>query len=158
MEISDSVKTLGRRLGVELDSYGFCHTTLFDPLQTSRDGIYVAGPFREPKDIPETVMEASGAAANVSKLLSSSRHSLALKANILQNWISPIRIRELVSSSVIVAAISVVIWMFLKLQNMRRASQVLSMLKTICTFQVMRPYYSLPAYKNLMVPLFSPRG
>jgi len=79
MEISDDVKTLGRRLGVELDSYGFCHTTLFDPLQTTRDGIYVAGPFREPKDIPETVMEASGAAANVSKLLAPSRHSLALK-------------------------------------------------------------------------------
>ncbi len=26
------------------------------------------------------------------------------------------------------------------------------------TFQVMRPYYSLPAYKNLIVPLFSPRA
>jgi heterodisulfide reductase subunit A len=63
MEISESVKTLGHNLGVELDSYGFCHTTLFDPLQTSREGIYVAGPFREPKDIPETVIEASGAAA-----------------------------------------------------------------------------------------------
>jgi len=26
------------------------------------------------------------------------------------------------------------------------------------TFQIMRPYYSLPAYKNLIVPLFSPRS
>ena len=26
------------------------------------------------------------------------------------------------------------------------------------TFQVMRPYFSLPAYKNLIVPLFSPRA
>jgi branched-chain amino acid transport system ATP-binding protein len=26
------------------------------------------------------------------------------------------------------------------------------------TFQVMRPYYTLPAYKNLIVPLFSPRA
>jgi len=26
------------------------------------------------------------------------------------------------------------------------------------TFQIMRPYYSLPAYKNLVVPLFSPRA
>jgi branched-chain amino acid transport system ATP-binding protein len=26
------------------------------------------------------------------------------------------------------------------------------------TFQVMRPYYSLPAFKNLIVPLFSPRA
>jgi len=26
------------------------------------------------------------------------------------------------------------------------------------TFQIMRPYYSLPAFKNLVVPLFSPRA
>jgi branched-chain amino acid transport system ATP-binding protein len=26
------------------------------------------------------------------------------------------------------------------------------------TFQIMRPYFSLPAYKNLVVPLFSPRA
>jgi heterodisulfide reductase subunit A len=77
MEISDSVKDLGRNLGIELDPYGFCHTTLFDPLQTSRPGIYVAGPFREPKDIPETVIEASGAAANAARLLSPARNTLA---------------------------------------------------------------------------------
>ncbi|MGW8317673.1 MAG: FAD-dependent oxidoreductase [Candidatus Promineifilaceae bacterium] len=73
MEISDSVKALGQTLGIELDSYGFCHTTLFHPLQTSRAGVYVAGPFREPKDIPETVVEASGAAATV---IAPARHSL----------------------------------------------------------------------------------
>ena len=76
MEISESVKELGRSLGVGLDSYGFCHTTLFDPLQTSQKGIYVAGPFREPKDIPETVVEASGAAASVAQLLAPARHTL----------------------------------------------------------------------------------
>jgi len=26
------------------------------------------------------------------------------------------------------------------------------------TFQIMRPYYSLPAYKNVVIPLFSPRA
>jgi len=77
MEISESVKELGRNLGIELDTYGFCHTTLFDPLQTSRPGIYVAGPFREPKDIPETVVEASGAAACAAQLLSPARFTLA---------------------------------------------------------------------------------
>ena len=70
------MKKLGRDLGIGLDSYGFCHTTLFDPLQTSKDGIYVAGPFREPKDIPETVIEASGAAASVARLLAPARHTL----------------------------------------------------------------------------------
>ena len=77
MEISDSVKQLAKNLGVELDEYGFCHTTLFDPLQTSQEGIYVAGPFREPKDIPETVIEASGTAAAAAQLLAPARFSLA---------------------------------------------------------------------------------
>jgi len=76
MEISDSVKQLGHKLGIALDPYGFCHTTLFDPLQSSRAGIYVAGPFREPKDIPETVMEASGAATAAARLLAPARHTL----------------------------------------------------------------------------------
>ena len=77
MEISDSVKRLGQELNVELDEYGFCHTTLFDPVQTSREGIFVAGPFREPKDIPETVIEASAAAASAARLLAPARFSLA---------------------------------------------------------------------------------
>ncbi len=76
MEISDSVRKLGQDLAIELDDYGFCHTTLFHPLETSRPGIFVAGPFREPKDIPETVVEASGAAACSAALLSEARHTL----------------------------------------------------------------------------------
>jgi len=80
MEISDQVKQLGRDLGIELDDYGFCHTTLFDPLQSSRAGIYVAGPFREPKDIPESVIEASGAAGAAGALIASARGTLARKA------------------------------------------------------------------------------
>lgn len=77
MEIAEPVKQLANRLRIELNDYGFCHTTLFDPLQTSRPGIYVAGPFREPKDIPETVVEASGASASAARLLAGARHSLA---------------------------------------------------------------------------------
>ncbi len=76
MEISESVRDLGKRLGVELDQYGFCHTALFNPLQTSRPGIFAAGPFRTPKDIPESVTEASGAAAAAASQLSRSRFTL----------------------------------------------------------------------------------
>ncbi len=76
MEISESVRELGRRLGIELDDYGFCHTVQFDPLQTSKPGIYVVGPFREPKDIPESVVEASGAAAAAGALLARARGTL----------------------------------------------------------------------------------
>ncbi len=80
MEISESVKKLGRDLGIELDEYGFCSTPLFNPLETSRPGIFAAGPFREPKDIPESVVDASGAAARAAGLLASARHTLTQKA------------------------------------------------------------------------------
>jgi heterodisulfide reductase subunit A-like polyferredoxin len=76
MEISEGVRELGRKLRVELDNYGFCHTVQFDPLQTSQPGIYAVGPFREPKDIPEAVVEASGAAAAAGALLAQARGTL----------------------------------------------------------------------------------
>jgi heterodisulfide reductase subunit A-like polyferredoxin len=76
MEIPESVRRLGRELGVELDDYGFCHTALFNPLETSRPGLYAAGPFREPKDIPESIVEATGAAGRAGGLLSAARHTL----------------------------------------------------------------------------------
>jgi len=76
MEISPQVRELGRKLGVELDDYGFCHTAQFNPLETSKRGIYAVGPFREPKDIPESVMEASGAAALAGGLLAPARGTL----------------------------------------------------------------------------------
>jgi heterodisulfide reductase subunit A len=62
---------------VELDEYGFCQTTQFAPLQTSQPGVYAIGPFREPKDIPEAVVDASGAAAATGALLASARGALA---------------------------------------------------------------------------------
>jgi heterodisulfide reductase subunit A-like polyferredoxin len=77
MEMSQKVRDLGGKLGVQLDDYGFCRTIPFRPLETSRAGIFAAGPFLEPKDIPETVMDASGAAANAEVLLAQVRGALA---------------------------------------------------------------------------------
>jgi heterodisulfide reductase subunit A-like polyferredoxin len=79
MEVSPKVRELGRRLGIELDDYGFCHTVQFNPLETSRAGIYAVGPFREPKDIPESIVEASGAAAAVASRLSEARFTLTTR-------------------------------------------------------------------------------
>jgi heterodisulfide reductase subunit A-like polyferredoxin len=78
MEIAPEVQDLAGRLGIDLDDYGFCHTAQFQPLQTSKPGIYAVGPFREPKDIPESVTEASGAAALAGSLLSSGRGTLVV--------------------------------------------------------------------------------
>ncbi|MGD0780098.1 MAG: NAD(P)-binding protein [Dehalococcoidales bacterium] len=70
---------LAERLGIDLNKYQFCQTGEFSPVETSRPGIFVAGVFQAPKDIPETVMQASAAAANSSALLSSARHTLTVE-------------------------------------------------------------------------------
>ncbi len=70
---------LAGRLGIDLNHYNFCKTDGFTPVNTSRDGIYVCGAFQGPKDIPETVMQASGAAAASAALLSEARGTLVQK-------------------------------------------------------------------------------
>jgi heterodisulfide reductase subunit A len=67
---------LAQKLGLELNPYGFCETGGFTPVATSRPGVFAAGAFTGPRDIPETVMQASAAAGEASGLLSQSRHSL----------------------------------------------------------------------------------
>ncbi len=62
---------------IELNSHGFCKTNPFNPLETSRSGIFVSGAFQGPADIPEAVMGASGANALASALLSSRRGQLS---------------------------------------------------------------------------------
>ncbi len=59
--------------GIEADEYGFAKTSKLNPVQTSRNGIYVAGIYQGPKDIPETVIQGSGAAAGAMSLLGDSR-------------------------------------------------------------------------------------
>jgi heterodisulfide reductase subunit A-like polyferredoxin len=80
MEMAASTRELADRLGIEVDQNGFCNTVQYNPLQTSREGIYAVGPFREPKDIPESLLEASGAAAQAGALLRSARGSLTREA------------------------------------------------------------------------------
>ena len=69
-------RQLAELLGVELDDDGFACTRTFSPVTTSSGGIYVCGPFSEPKDIPETVMEASSASAKAMALLAEKRGTL----------------------------------------------------------------------------------
>ena len=61
---------LAEMLGLELDEHGFWVPLdeNLQPVETSRPGIFLAGAGAGPKDIPETVSQASGAAAKVLKL------------------------------------------------------------------------------------------
>jgi heterodisulfide reductase subunit A len=67
---------LCKKLGVELNKYNFCKSPEFNPLETSTPGIYACGTILGPKDIPETVGQASGAVAEISALLASERGRL----------------------------------------------------------------------------------
>ncbi|MFH0811746.1 MAG: NAD(P)-binding protein, partial [Pseudomonadota bacterium] len=67
---------LAKKIGVNLNRFGFCQTQTFTPNQTSRPGIYVAGVFEAPMDIPETVMGSSSAAALAEQLLAEARGTM----------------------------------------------------------------------------------
>ncbi|MFN2166115.1 MAG: hypothetical protein ACK2U9_07610, partial [Anaerolineae bacterium] len=56
---------LAGAVGLPLNEYGFVERDAYQPVRTERPGLFVAGACGEPKDIPETVAEAAGAAAVV---------------------------------------------------------------------------------------------
>jgi len=64
---------LAETLDIALNEYGFVKTDPMQPLVTSREGIYVSGAAESPKDIPETVMQSSGAACEAASLISEAR-------------------------------------------------------------------------------------
>jgi heterodisulfide reductase subunit A len=68
---------LAQKFGIKLTSQGFCKTNPVHPMETSRPGIFASGSFLGPIDIPESVMNASGANALCSQLLSYRRGELA---------------------------------------------------------------------------------
>ncbi len=76
MQPSAQVKELGQSLGVDLNKYGFAEAAELTGVETNVPGIFVAGSFSGPRDIPETVMQASAAAGASQSLLSESRGTL----------------------------------------------------------------------------------
>jgi heterodisulfide reductase subunit A len=76
MEHPKHSRELSEKLGIELNDFDFCETTIFTPISTNRPGIFVSGVFQDPKDIPDSVAQASGAAARASSIISSQRDTL----------------------------------------------------------------------------------
>ena len=73
LEPSASLQEQAGRMEVALNRWGFAQTAELSPLDTSRPGVFVGGAFQEPKDIPDTVMQASAAAARAMSLLAPAR-------------------------------------------------------------------------------------
>jgi heterodisulfide reductase subunit A len=56
-------RRLAESLGIPLDSCGYGSAGEFDPVRSGRDGIFMAGGFRGPCDVPDAALEGSAAAA-----------------------------------------------------------------------------------------------
>jgi len=69
-------KKLAKEFSLDLNKYEFCETSSFTPVDSPKEGIFITGAFTEPKDIPESVMQGSAAAARTLSLLSAEKGKL----------------------------------------------------------------------------------
>jgi len=79
LETPKHVLELAEKAGVRLTPHNFAAVSDFAPVTTSKAGIFTCGAFAGPKDIPQSVMEGSAAAAAAADVLAPSRHELARK-------------------------------------------------------------------------------
>jgi len=75
LQVPESSKELAQTLGIAVDKYRFLDSQPFAPVETSRPGVYACGVFQGPKDIPESVTQASAAAGTAGALLADGRDS-----------------------------------------------------------------------------------
>jgi heterodisulfide reductase subunit A-like polyferredoxin len=74
LESSPDALRLAQDLGIDTKpDTRFATTSVFTPVNTNKPGVYVCGAFQAPKDIPQSVMEASAAAAAAGELLNAAR-------------------------------------------------------------------------------------
>ncbi len=76
LEPASDMAELANKLGLELNKFNFCQPAELTGVGTNKPGIFVAGAFSGPKDIPETVMQASAAAADSAANLAEARGTL----------------------------------------------------------------------------------
>ncbi len=67
---------LAKTIGIDLNEHLHAATKTLEPVSSSRPGVFVCGAFQEPKDIPQSVMEASAAASTATGPLAKARGTL----------------------------------------------------------------------------------
>ncbi len=75
----EGAAALAKAVGAKLNEFGFCDTDELRPVETSVPGVFVCGTFSGPKDIPDSIAQASGAAGKVNALLAKERGTLVTK-------------------------------------------------------------------------------
>ena len=76
MEISPEVVEIAQKMGIQLSEGRFCQTGSFNPVATSKEGVFVCGAFQGPKDIPQSVVDSSAAATAAGEILRTARNTL----------------------------------------------------------------------------------
>ncbi len=76
VEIPHKTVDLAARLGVQLGPNRFLEADCLRPVSTSRPGVYACGVLTGPKDIPQTVAEASAAASAATGAIAAGRGTL----------------------------------------------------------------------------------
>jgi heterodisulfide reductase subunit A-like polyferredoxin len=71
---------LAQAASIATNRWGFAESPPFELVSTSRKGVFTCGAFQSPKDIPESVGQASAAAAAAARLLAEGRGTLAVQA------------------------------------------------------------------------------
>ncbi len=74
-----ATKELAAHCAIDTDRWGFVVSPPLEQVSTSRPGAFTCGVFQSPKDIPETVGQASGAAGAAAALLAEARGTLLSK-------------------------------------------------------------------------------
>ena len=75
LETPNSMVRLAERIGIHMTPDRFASISAFMPVHTSKRGVFTCGAFNGPRDIPQSVTGGSAAAASVSALLTSVRHT-----------------------------------------------------------------------------------
>ncbi|MBI9086273.1 MAG: FAD-dependent oxidoreductase [Desulfobacterales bacterium] len=74
---SPGTQEIAEQTGIELNRWGFVQTNPFSPAHTARTGIFVGGSFSGPKDIGDSVITASDAALEASRVIHAAGGSLS---------------------------------------------------------------------------------
>lgn len=75
LETPDAMVRLAEKIGIHMTPDRFASISAFMPVHTSKKGIFTCGAFNGPRDIPQSVIGGSAAAASVSALLTAARHT-----------------------------------------------------------------------------------
>ncbi len=80
--VSKEAVDLAKRLDIDINHHHFASTGSFEPVSTSKPGIFASGAFQAPQDIPSAVIESSASAAMAESILADSRWTMTKKKEI----------------------------------------------------------------------------